>query len=194
MQQIAMLEEQPGQKLWCGNLAQIFAFLCWSQGINCRIIEIMKPGDHHVLNEIYSPEDGRWVMVDVSFNNLASFDSHDRPVDVVHFRNAIMEGKKIRSEYGTGDTLGTRWLQPATYAGRHYYQTSFDLYYFHRVDVAKAYEPAQKFKRYLLPVRWYDIYADNSKGNFLFFIKQMLIFLWIATGVWLLCYRRNSRL
>src|SRR5205823_1481170 len=52
-------------KLWCGNFAEMFTLFCWSQGIICRTIEIMNPGDHHVLNESYIPETGQWVMTDL---------------------------------------------------------------------------------------------------------------------------------
>ncbi|HYK56409.1 MAG TPA: hypothetical protein VEV15_07995, partial [Flavisolibacter sp.] len=73
-------------KLWCGNFAQIFSFFCWSQGIICRNIEIMQPGDRHVLTECYLPETKQWVMVDPTFNLLLVENSKGVPLDLISFK------------------------------------------------------------------------------------------------------------
>src|SRR5207302_7834209 len=51
--QFRSLSASDTSQLWCGNFAEIFSFFCWSQGIVCRNIEIMNPGDRHVVNECY---------------------------------------------------------------------------------------------------------------------------------------------
>ena len=42
--------------IWCGTYANMFLFFCKASNIETRIIEIFKPGDHHVINECYLPD------------------------------------------------------------------------------------------------------------------------------------------
>src|SRR5688500_14291464 len=60
MNQYKMLGSSDSLKLWCGNFATIFSYLCWSQGIITRNIEIMNLADHHVLNECFIPATNQW--------------------------------------------------------------------------------------------------------------------------------------
>src|SRR5690349_12275803 len=66
LQQYRMLSASDSVQLWCGNFASMFSWFCWSQGIITRTVEIMRPGDRHVLNECYLAETGQWVMSDVT--------------------------------------------------------------------------------------------------------------------------------
>lgn len=183
LDQYKMLSASDSLQLWCGNFAQLFSFFCWSEGIACRNIEIMNPGDHHVLNECYLPETGRWVMVDLTNNLLFVRNKKNQLLDLVNFRHQVQNGLSVQVERAAGDTViaGTGGL-----AIPGYYLADHSLYYYHRVDNAKIYAAKEKIARYLLPVSWYDIFDDQDRNNYLFYLKELLILLWITAGFILL--------
>lgn len=94
------------EKLWCGNIARIFSFLCWSQGIICRYIEIRQPGDHHVLTECFLPESQQWVMVDPTFNLLIIQDNEGKMLNLVDFREALKKSMPVFAFAANGVTIG----------------------------------------------------------------------------------------
>jgi hypothetical protein len=183
LDQYKMLSASDSLQLWCGNFAQLFSFFCWSQGIACRSIEIMNPGDHHVLNECYLPEMGKWVMLDLTNNLLFVRNEQKQLLDLVNFRHQVKKGLPLQVERAEGDTVisGTGGL-----ALPGYYLDDHPLYYYHRVDNLKIYAAKEKMARYLLPVSWYDIFDDQDRNNYLFYLKELLILLWIAAGFILL--------
>jgi hypothetical protein len=183
LDQYKMLSASDTLQLWCGNFAQLFSFFCWSEGIACRSIEIMNPGDHHVLNECYLPETGRWMMVDLTNNLLFVRDKEQQLLNLVNFRQQVQHGLPVQSERAAGGTViaGTGGMPiPGYYLADH------PLYYYHRVNNQKTYAAKEKITRYLLPVSWYDIYDDQDQNNYLFYLKELLILLWIAAGFILL--------
>ena len=183
LDQYKMLSASDSIQLWCGNFAQLFSFFCWSEGIACRSIEIMNPGDHHVLNECYLPETGRWVMVDLTNDLLFVRNKEQQLLNLVNFRYQVKNGFSVQAERAAGDTViaGTGGLPlPGYYLADH------PLYYYHRVDNQKIYAAKEKIARYLLPVSWYDIYDDQDRNNYLFYLKELLVLLWIAAGFILL--------
>lgn len=181
------------EKLWCGNFAQMFAFFCWSQNIVTRNVEIMYPGDRHVLNECYIPEMGSWIMIDVTNNLLLIRNNVGEFLNLVQFSEAIR--KKTPLSFLKPDSITAMKMEtlseklvPKQYFSKH------PIYYYHRVDNQKAYSAGEKLKRYFLPVSWYDIFDNNKKrSNLAFYLKGILIFLWMVSVIIFLMSRSKSR-
>lgn len=177
MQQVTLLAADTSQRLWCGNLAQIFAFYCWSQEIPTRIVEIMNPGDHHVVDECYIAEEDRWMLVDVTSNMLKAGGR-----GLAQFRIAFRKGKGIAYTAANDSTVSEAVLDPRSFASARYYEPDHDLFYYYRVDNAKAYTALQKSLRYVFPLSWYDIYSTHPQQNHPFYVKEIFLFLWVVTG------------
>jgi hypothetical protein len=168
-------------QLWCGNFAQIFSFFCWSQGITTRYIEIMYPGDHHVLNECYMPGSKSWAMVDVTTGRLQVINQQGKTYDLVSFKEAISQHAQLYSLTSTDDSGKARMLEinassiPVQYLGND------PIYYYHRVDNQKVYTTANKISRYFLPTSWYDILENRTYSNLTFYLKEIFSFLWLVS-------------
>jgi hypothetical protein len=179
-------------ELWCGNFAEIFTFFCWSQDITARTIEIMNPGDHHVLNECYLPEENRWIMVDLTNNLIVVRDKEGRALDLIRFYQTLESGNPARAEIVTKDSKRLETLDISTGSGvPHYYLDRRPLYYYHRVAHEHVYDWREKLRRYVLPVSWYDIYEEEGRSNLLFYIKDLLIGLWLISLIIFMVTRKK---
>ena len=176
LNQYKILRSSDTTQLWCGNFSEMFAFFCWSEGIACRVIEIMNPGDHHVLNECYLPEIGQWAVTDLTNNNLFILNDN---------RNSYANLLSLRdSSWLTVSTLQATdraiVLHPLD---TKYYDKYFDnknpIYYYYRVNNFEIYKPIQKIKRYFLPDAWYEEVSNNRRSNWPFYIKQFFTLLWL---------------
>ena len=179
MQQYAMLNANDTMQLWCGNFAQMFALLCWAEGIACRNLEIMNPGDHHVLNECYFPETGRWAAVDLTHNLLLAADSTDSFLDARQLTEAIESGKDIKAWRSAGDTIEIRRWDSGREDLLPYYRKINEVHYYHRTDNERAYGLSNRLRQYFLPVSWYDILTGNGGSNALFYLKDVLALSWL---------------
>lgn len=175
--------------LWCGNFAQIFSYLCWSEGIVCRNLEIMHPGDHHVLNECYLPETGRWAMVDVT-NNVLMVRGHEQYLNFQEVKDSLARNAVLMAWQLDGNTQKEyEWPVHAAYVDR-YYRPDDPAYYYHRMDNSQVYTAPAKTKRYFLPVSWYDIFDRKNGNNLLFYLKDAFILVWL---IWLFVFIIGSR-
>lgn len=178
LQQYKLLSADTAQRVWCGTYAQMFSFLCWSEGIVCRNLEIFKPGDHHILNECFLPEVNRWMMVDVT-NNLLWAKEDGRLLNAQEYSRAIASPKSLVVQTANS-------AAPQPFAGfehtrgtKNYYRPDYPFLYYHAPHLNLVYAPAEKWKRYLLPVYWYEIFSPVEKGNFLFWLKPVFLALWL---------------
>lgn len=193
MKQYEALSASDTMQLWCGNMAQIFAWFCWSQDIPCRIVEIMKPGDRHVLNECYFRETGQWVMVDLTHNILHANTPSQGILNLTAFRDAVRERRALQVRRSEGAEAPVQPLDLKEPMIGSYYTPSYPLYYYHRVDNQKAYATANKVRSYFLPLSWYDILDEKKHSNLAFYLKQVFLFLWAASGIgWLLILGRRG--
>ena len=192
MQQYRELSSFDSLELWCGNFAEIFTFFCWSQDIATRTIEIMNPGDHHVLNECYLPEENKWMMVDLTNNLIVVRDKNGRVLDLIRFYQTLETGHPARAEMVIKDSSRLETLEIFTGSGvPHYYLDRQPLYYYHRVVHERVYDWREKLRRYVLPVSWYDIYDDEGRSNHLFYIKDLLIGLWLISLIIFMVTRKK---
>lgn len=161
------------QLLWCGTFSEMLALFCWSQNITCRNIEIIRPDDHHVMNECWIPELQQWVMTDAMFG-MSSVKYNDSFVNVLQFAQAVQNHPgKLQYQY-EGQSLPFNMLADKT-AVQNFYLTTSDYYYYYVMNLEQVYNPWEKLKRYSLPVSWYEIFNNSPKSNIFFFIKVALL-------------------
>jgi len=192
-QQYKMLSASDSVQLWCGNFASMFSWFCWSQGIITRNVEIMKPGDRHVLNECYLGETGQWVMSDVTHHLFLMRDSIGNFVNLADFREGLGNNTPMIAYSVQDTTLAISKVDANAATIRRYYRTSDPLFYYHRIDNSKVYSPNMKIKRYLLPVSWFDILDEEPHNNIFFYIKEVFLFLWLITLFVFLATRTKFR-
>jgi len=176
LQQFRMLAASDTLKLWCGNFASMFVFFCWSQGIACRVVEIMNPEDHHVLNECYLGRKGEWAITDVTNNHLLLYDPGNR-------RYATMiDLRDSRSNHLLSLQAGSGGIVAEPFSARFYdkyFGVNNPINFYYRVNNSEIYRTHEKIRRYFLPVAWYEETTDGSQGNILFFTRQFFILLWL---------------
>ena len=170
-------------QLWCGNFAAIFSSLCWAENIPCRTIEIMNPGNHHVLNECYIKEDKKWVMVDITNNQLLSMNAEKKYLNLLDFKKLLESSLPIQiiKQYGAvmqTDTITTH----STYLEK-YYKKQNAIYYYYNTDFSNIDDTGNKFKRYVWPVSWYLINMEATADNTPFHVKQGLLLAWLISGI-----------
>ncbi len=172
--------EDSSRKLWCGHLAMMFNYFCLARGIETRMIEIKKPGDHHVVNECYLPHSGQWVLVDITNNQLLVSTEPGKLFGLAEFRR--LQGKQDLVQVQTaGDS--NRLLKMDTGYILNYYQPDFPAHYYKTVNPAVVYTHSEKFRRYILPESWYFILAKDPSANTLFYFRQGLLVAWLLSLV-----------
>jgi hypothetical protein len=182
------------EKLWCGTYSQIFNFFCLSNNILSRYIEIINPGDHHVLNESYLPDRKKWVMIDVTFNINAPKNDKNQLLNLIEFASELRNNSlPFKYPYTHLDTVTKKHHEIL-----NYYIPDRPYYYHFYIDNRVAYKFENKLARYLFPVSWYTIFTYAPVSNYMFGIKIALIYLWVASGLILLYITlyndRNKRL
>lgn len=189
--QYKILSADTSQKLWCGTWAQLVSFFGWSHGLVCRNVEIMKPGDRHVLNEYFVPELKMWAMVDLTHDILFA-EKNGTILNTVDFLNALETPDSVTIFTGSNESiLLSQFVQLPTI--RSYYGKNFDFYYYHTTHSSIAYRPADKVKRYFLPDSWYEIYTAKPNSNVLFYVKLVFIVGWLILGSLILVKRFHDR-
>ncbi|MFL5773243.1 MAG: hypothetical protein ACJ75F_08805 [Flavisolibacter sp.] len=194
MEQYKMLSASDSLQLWCGNYASMFSWFCWSQGIITRNVEIMRPGDRHVLNECYLGETGQWVMSDITHHLFLMRDSTGNFLNIEDFREGLRNKTPMVSYSDQDTSLSIANVDTGATAIRKYYKPTYPLFYYHRLNNSKVYSPSMKIKRYLLPVSWFDILDDEPHSNAFFYIKEVFLFLWVITLFVFLVTRTKFRI
>ena len=152
----------------------------------------MNPGDHHVLNECYLPEEHRWIMVDLTNNLIVVRDNKDQALDLIRFFQTLEAGKPAKAEMVSKDSNRLETVEIFARAGvPHYYLVRQPLYYYHRVVHEQVYDWREKLRRYVLPVSWYDIYDEEGRSNLPFYIKDLLIGLWLISLIIFMVTRKK---
>ncbi len=179
LQQFKLLSADTTQKLWCGQFAAMFSYFAWSQDIASRYIEMMKPGDRHVLNEAYIPELGRWVMVDLTNNLLALRNRNGAFLDLP----AVQDSASVKAKISVYRSIEQDAVSDLVNAAElpDYYQQKWPLHYHHRISNESIYRFNEKIKRYFVPSSWYEIFDDKGGNNDLFQVKRVLFALWLLS-------------
>ena len=180
LNQFKILSSSDTVKLWCGNFANMFAFFCWSEGIPCRVTEIMNPGDHHVLNEFFVAEKGTWAVADVTNNNLLLLNKNKNGyADLLSVRDSLSTPLFVLQAIDS--SIDTRPFSAGFYD--KYFGNENPINYYYHTNNLKVYRTSEKIKRYFLPVPWYEELDKTPKGNLLFYVKQLFILLWLISFI-----------
>lgn len=180
------LTQQRSEKLWCGHFALMFEFFCWSANIPCRYIEVLNPGNHHVLNECYLYESKQWVMMDLLGNILLPYTDSMHYNNVQDFRDAVLQNKQQYSWSSQNNHIERRNVNNHIAHINTYYKPENSYLYHYYISLDRVYRPANKLKRYLLPVSWYEIYNKQKGLNILFYTKLLLFIAWLLSLVMLI--------
>jgi len=189
LQQFRMLSASDSLKLWCGNFANMFVFFCWSEGIACRVVEIMNPADHHVLNECYLGRKGEWAVTDVTNNHLLLYDPGKRQYAT------MIDLRDSRTKPLLSFQAGSGGIVTEPFSARFYdkyFGVNNPINFYYRVNNSEIYKTHEKIRRYFLPVAWYEE-TDRSRGNIPFFTRQFFILLWLICLVALFWQRGNKQ-
>jgi hypothetical protein len=165
-------------RLWCGDFASMFAFFCWAEGIPCRVIGIMNPGNHHVLNECYLQESRQWVLADVTTNHLLFFNkSRNRFENLLNVRDSLLDS--LQSFQLNGGEIVTTPFAGGFY--NRYFGNGKPVHYYYRINSSEIYRPNEKIKRYFLPLVWYEEVSRTQPSNFWFYVKEFFVLLWLIS-------------
>jgi hypothetical protein len=181
--------------LWCGNAAQIFSFFCFAEGILSRNIEIRNPGDHHVVTECYLPSRKQWVLLDVPHSLMMVKDSMGQLLNLQTFRAALARHQKIWARQPADSSFQWKPLNMEEMYYKHFYMGSYPYYYYYEVSDATVYSFSNKLLRYFFPSPWYEIYDENPRSNFKFYLRQIALGLWILVAIlitWHFTQRRKG--
>jgi hypothetical protein len=188
--QYKILRSSDTIQLWCGNFAEMFAFFCWSEGIATRVIEIMNPGDHHVLNESYLPETREWAVSDLTNNHLLIRKSDTGGyANVLDLRNSPKQN--ILTLQATGTSVAWHPFDATFY--EKYFGNKNPIYYYYRTNTSELYRPSEKIKRYFLPDAWYEEVTQGRPDNWAFYVKQFFILLWLISLILLIGQLASSK-
>jgi hypothetical protein len=176
--QFKILSASDSMTLWCGDFAAMFVFFCWAEGIPCRFIEIINPGDHHVLNECYLRESKEWVLVDVTTNHLLLFNKNrNRFENLLNVRDALSDS--LQSFQVDSNEIVTKPFVRNFYD--RYFGNGNPIYYYYRINNFEVYKEGEKIKRYFLPVAWYEELNNAHATNFWFYVKEFFLLMWLIS-------------
>lgn len=178
------------RKLWCGHLSMLFTYFCLSQGIETRMIELMKNGDHHVVNECYLPATGKWVLVDLTYDQLF-VSQDDQLLGLTAFRRMQGRGDVLLHVQSAGDS--NRSISMDTGYIKNYYGAAVPVYYYLTVNPAVVYSTTAKIKRYLWSDPWYYILSERPAASLPFYLRQGLLLAWLLSIGWVLFHWRKQR-
>lgn len=189
--QYKILRSSDTIQLWCGNFAEMFAFFCWSEGITSRVVEILNPGDHHVLNECYLPESQQWAVTDLTNNQLLIQKSNksDYP-NLLSLRDSTAQ--TLSSMQTNDSSIVLQPFNPTFY--NKYFGNKNPIYYYYRTNNSEVYRPSEKIKRYFLPEAWYEEITQGQRDNWAFYAKQFFILLWLSSVILLIGQLISSKL
>lgn len=175
-----LLTRDSTRKVWCGDMARLFNWFAHCAGFRSRIIEIIQPGDHHMVNEVYLHSAGKWVLVDLTNAILMAGHGADM-FNLLEIRQAVLAGRSLPViRYVPNGFLKDK-LKPEEPVSVRYYRSLSPLYYYQRERLLAVYSGFEKLKRYIWPTTWYLVYDPRAKPNALVYVK--LVFFW-STIVW----------
>jgi hypothetical protein len=169
------------EKLWCGTFSQIFNFFCIANKIPSRYIEIKKPGDHHVVNEVFLASSKKWVLMDISSYIIAPKSSDGRFLNFIDFASELRNGRCALTHSNKAEKICK--THPVILK---YYLPNVDYYYHLHIDNDKAYSIKNKVLRYIFPQTWYYVYSEKSITNSWFAIKVVLFYIWLGIACYLI--------
>ena len=175
-----------GQKLWCGNYAQIINLFSRAAGIKTRMVMISRDygsitGNVHVFNEYYIPEQKNWAATDFLFNNISYIDGGGKLLNGIELKNMNPDDSSVKvlraGKAGTIDTMPISILGPDFF---EVYSRDKELHFYTAIYRENIYSFKQKMLRYFTKTGWYEIYSDNRVvDNMKYYVKIFFLALWL---------------
>ena len=178
-QQLELLLKDTSQKLWCGNYQAIFGFLSTAAGLENRYVEVTSSENNtHEVNEIFSSTYNKWIMVDVTRNNIFII-KESLPLSTAEYLNMQSKGQPV-DLYIVKDKVdkSVSFDTVLREAGKsdEYFTNNALLRYYLEMDLKKIYSVPAKIKRYIIAAPWFVVYdPKNKQDNTLFRVRQFFI-------------------
>lgn len=173
-----------GSPIWCGNYTMIFNLFALKAGIKTRHVEISKtwgtvPGNLHVFNEFYIPEQRKWAAIDLTFNNIFYTDTKGNLLNAVQVKNAGKQDSTIKvfRPQSATELVAERFdqLEPLFFET---YSANNDLKFYLSLNYNESNVFYKKLLRYFQKKYYYESYSDNSQmDNRKFWQKQLFLLL-----------------
>lgn len=193
-------KSNPDVDILCGRASIVNYLFCLSAGLSVRTIQVIQnpnsklSPDSHVFNEVWIEQEGKWCYTDYYSNRMRVY-VNKRPLATSEFfdslnfdkTSAIVELKVSLSE---GNPLLEHQVQPHD----KYLNPNYFLAYFLKCDPKEIYTLKNRIKHYLLPISHYKIYKANGSNfqeNFLFYLKEFFILLFLGYLFFHLLYYRR---
>ena len=169
--------------LWCGHFQRMFGFFCTAAGLQNRYVEIVPVKGsvnvgYHEVNEVYLPGTKKWVMVDIT-RNFFLISKNNQALSAAGYLNYRLQEQPetLLITCFDSDSILTKSLPMEKFSTDIYFNKNYLLRYYLNLNLSEVYSPAQKFKRYIFPDPWYEIYSPGLSHSDLFFrIKQFFFF------------------
>ena len=190
-----------GSPIWCGNYTMIFNLFALKAGIKTRHVEISKtwgtvPGNLHVFNEYYIPEQKKWAAIDLTFNNIFYTDTKGNLLNAVQVKNAGKQDStiKVLRPHSATELVAERFdLQEPLFFET--YSADNDLKFYLSLNYNESNVLYKKLLRYFQIKYYYESYSDNSQvENRKFWQKQLFLLLQLIMTVLLVLALLLNRL
>ena len=190
-----------GSPIWCGNYTMIFNLFALKAGIKTRHVEISKtwgtvPGNLHVFNEYYIPEQKKWAAIDLTFNNIFYTDTKGNLLNAVQVKNAGKQDStiKVLRPHSATELVAERFdLQEPLFFET--YSADNDLKFYLSLNYNESNVFYKKLLRYFQIKYYYESYSDNSQvENRKFWQKQLFLLLQLIMTVLLVLALLLNRL
>ncbi|MBK6938143.1 MAG: transglutaminase domain-containing protein [Chitinophagaceae bacterium] len=190
LQQLPALKERKSP-VWCGTYGNLFLFFCKANNIETRLIEIMNPGNHHIVNECYVPELKQWVAVDLTNKFLYCINNKGDLLNTLDIVNAFQKKEKVYMAQVSANSVLSTAADSANMPWNSYLASYPPVYYYKNTNFDKVYTLPEKLKRYAFPVSFFEVYADKQGKNSWFYIRMFC--LWITIPVLFYLFYRIFR-
>src|ERR1700760_3960546 len=101
----------------------------------------MKPGDHHVVNECYLPESGKWAMADLTHDLLLVQDRNGTPLNLVEFQQTVRKGEKLFAYQSRKDSAVLSQVSDTASFITQYFKGQYPMYYYYVVNYSREQKP-----------------------------------------------------
>ncbi len=173
-----------GDKIWCGNYANIFNLFCKQANVKTRYVEINKQysnfaGNLHIFNEYFIAEQGKWAAIDLLNNNLFYRNSFGDFLNAVQIKNASALDSSIKVFKASSDkSLAIVNFSSLPKSFFDTYNNTKELKFYLSLNYNEDNNFIKKFKRYFQKKYYCELYSDSSIiDNKKFYIKQFLLLL-----------------
>lgn len=168
---------------YCTQYSAMFAFFCRINGIACREIECKGKNDRHIFNEVFLPEAGVWMYVDLTHEVLCILRGGTTErlagvYDALYAKESVPRGVYITCE---GDSLVSKSVDSLYERLRFNFDPACRFYFYQNADISREFSPLQWLRK---PTAW--VYAKHRVWSKWFMIQwsSWVILLGFSLGLY----------